>query len=461
MKRFFFILPAVFVVAIALALGVATPSARAQAVSCVTPQERAQCQQAYDSLQQEIAQWQQVLTDTKQKKASLQGDVTALTAAINKAQAEIKQRTIAIANISTEITQKSQLITTLQTRIDKGKASLAKILRNKNEIDTMSLAEVLLSSQNFASLYGDLDQLSSVEGALASTFKIVQTAKTQTEAEKRALDAQQNQQLDAKYEVETTKKLIADNQVQKKQLLSITATNEAAYQKVLVDRQQKAEAIRSALFDLRDTEGIQFGTALSYANAASRATGVRAALILAILSQESDLGKNVGACYVTDLSTGDGVGKNTGTPFQRVMKAPRDTNPFQSITSALGLAWATEPVSCPLGTVYSSSRGYGGAMGPSQFIPSTWQLYAPRLSKILSVIQPNPWKASDAIMATALYRQDLGAAGGTYTAERNAACRYYSGRSCDSRKPTNYTYGDSVVAKAQEYQTNIDFLSSI
>jgi len=116
------------------------------------------------------------------------------------------------------------------------------------------------------------------------------------------------------------------------------------------------------------------------------------------------------------------------------------------------------PVSCPLGKVFTSSRGYGGAMGPSQFIPSTWILYEKRLEERLDVPFANPWDAKHAIMATALYMQDLGAAGGTYTAERNAACRYYSGRACDNKKPTNFTYGDSVIKKADGFQTNIDFL---
>ncbi len=100
-------------------------------------------------------------------------------------------------------------------------------------------------------------------------------------------------------------------------------------------------------------------------------------------------------------------------------------------------------------------------MGPSQFIPSTWLLYEKRLEEKLDVPFANPWDAKHAIMATALYMQDLGAAGGTYTSERNAACRYYSGRACDTKKPTNYTYGDSVIKKAEGFQENIDFLKGI
>ena len=97
-------------------------------------------------------------------------------------------------------------------------------------------------------------------------------------------------------------------------------------------------------------------------------------------------------------------------------------------------------------------------MGPSQFIPSTWQLFAPRIAAAVGVVTPNPWDPRDAIVATAVYLADLGAGAQTYTSERNAACKYYSGRSCDSRTPSNTPYGNSVVAKATTFQQNIDFL---
>jgi membrane-bound lytic murein transglycosylase B len=175
-------------------------------------------------------------------------------------------------------------------------------------------------------------------------------------------------------------------------------------------------------------------------------------MILAILSQESGFGANVGNCLVTDLTTGDGKGKNTGTPFTGVMKAPRDTVPFERITKALGKDWSTTPVSCP------QPGGYGGAMGPTQFIPSTWALFEARLMAALNVPATNPWNAEHAIMAMGLYLADVGATGQTYTAERNAACSYYSGRPCPGTGGAVDTYGTSVVTKAAKYQQDIDFL---
>jgi peptidoglycan hydrolase CwlO-like protein len=441
-------------------IGVVALSAPAQAQS-LSPEERARLQAEYDKLQLEIVEWQKILDETKAKKNTLQGDVSALNALIKKAEAQIKQKNISITNLGNEIKAKNQRIGELESKLDRGKESLARILRIQNEVDTMSLAELVLSAEDFSTLFGDVDALAAVTSSLHELFADVRDTRAQTEAEKQQLAAKQDAELDAKYEVEVTKKQIARSEAEKKELLQITKEAESSYQKVLAERQRQAETIRSALFGLRDAEGIPFGTALSYAQDAEAATGVRAAVILAILSQESDLGKNVGSCLMTDLTTGDGVGKNTGRVFQKVMKAPRDTVPFERITGALGLAWATTPVSCPLGTVYTASRGYGGAMGPSQFIPSTWELYEKRLSSALGVGTPNPWNAAHAVMATALYMQDLGADGGTYSTERNAACRYYSGRACDSRTPTNYTYGNSVMAKAEAFQEDIDFLKGI
>lgn len=426
-----------------------------------TDEDRVRLEAEYAKIQAEIAEWEKVLADTRSKKDSLQGDVDELNALIKKASAEIRERNITITRITNEITLKEATIQELESKLNRGQASLANILRIQNESDSRPLAELILSSEDFSAFLGDLDTLAIVKRDLHALFESIRVLKGDLEVEKTELALKQDRELDARYEVELTKRQIAKNEAAKSELLKVAKTEERTYEEVLAERQRRAEQIRNALFPLRDVEGISFADALDYAAYAEEKTGVRAALILAILSQESDLGKNVGSCYVTSLQTGDGVGKNTGTAFEQVMKAPRDTDVFERITEDLGLTWGATPVSCPLGKTYYSGRGFGGAMGPSQFIPSTWVLYEAPLKKILGVRLPNPWDPRHAIMATALLMKDNGAVGGTYTAELNAACRYYSGGTCASRGSAVASYGKSVVAKAEAFQEDIDFLKGI
>ncbi|OGG67724.1 hypothetical protein A3H77_02020 [Candidatus Kaiserbacteria bacterium RIFCSPLOWO2_02_FULL_56_11] len=422
----------------------------------LSPEERSRLEAEYNQLQKEIVEWQKVLDETKAKKNTLQGDVTTLNAQIKQAEAQIRQKNIAISGLSVEIRSKTEHIGKLSLRMQETMDSLASLMRRTDEMDRISLVALAIGSTDFSAFFLEADTILTLEARLEETIDELQTIRSETEQERAALAEKKDAEVDARYVVESKKQQIAKSEAGKRELLTITKNQEEGYQKVLAERQRRAEAIRNALFPLRDAEGIPFGTALDHAALASQKTGVRTALILAVLSQESDLGKNVGQCYVASLSTGEGVGKNTGRVFSNTMKVPRDTVPFERITSALGLAWATSPVSCPVG-----GKGYGGAMGPSQFIPSTWELFAPKLKSSLGVAQPNPWDAKHAIMATAIYLADLGAGSQTYSAERNAACRYYSGRSCDTRSPINYTYGNAVIAKAERFQEDIDFLKGV
>lgn len=429
----------------------------------VINQQEAKLQAEYDALEKEINTWQTILDDTRKKANSIQGDITILTAKIKEAELMIKQKNIAISQLGKQILDKSKKIEALQMKLEDGRQSLAQIIRKTNEIDSTSFIEVFFSNTNFSEFFQDIDYFGFIESELEQQFTFVREVKATTEEERKKLDQQKNEEADAKYVVEIKKKTITQTETEKKKLLTITKTEASGYQVVLSERQNRAAQIRAALFKLRDTEGVPFAKALEYATLAGNKTGIRPALILAILTQESDLGKNLGSCILSSIDTGDGVGKNTGTIFQKVMKAPRDTDPFKDITSRLGLDWKITPVSCPPATVWSTSRGYGGGMGPSQFIPSTWELFKDRIAKAVGINQDNadPWNPEHSFVATAIYLSDLGAMSGSYTAERNAACRYYSGRSCDNRKPVNAFYGTQVLQKAETIQTNIDFLKGV
>ncbi len=399
----------------------------------------------------EIAQWQGILANTRNKVSTIDSDVKALNAKIKAAEATIKAKNIAIAELSKDITEREQKITELEELIDEGRESLAQLIRRTNEIDEASLAEVVLDSKNLSEFFIDLDAFLAVQRGLEEHFKKIRGAIAQTEAEKARLGEIQNKELDAKYVVETNKKTITKTTEEKKELLAATKQEATSYEKIVADRQAKRNQINAALFRLRgiDGGGIPFKEALAYAKEAAGHTGVRAAFILGILRQESNLGVNVGQCLLVDPKTGAGKGKNTGTPFANVMKPDRDVPYFLDMMDRLGRDPYATPVSCP------QSIGYGGAMGPTQFIPSTWRNYETRIAQAFGVPVADPWNPEHAIMATALFLQDLGANRGGYSAEREAAGRYYAG---GNWQLYGLGYAASVLKYAEGYQDDIDFL---
>jgi hypothetical protein len=356
--RTFFVVFSFFLVACYLLM--ASHLTYAEMSEAQIQEQEAKWRAELEATEKEIAQWETVLKTTKQGTASLERDASVLQAKINEAKAFIKKRQIQIEQLTHDIGLKTKTIAELDAKINRGKESLSAILKSTNELDSYSLAEVALSNKNLSEFFEDIDNYDSIQKSLEDQFMEIRELQAKTDSERQELDRKRIAEVDTKAKVEADKKKVELDEKEKQRLININKTQEKTYAQVIAEKEKKAAQIRAALFALRDTEGIPFGDALKYANLASNKTGVRAALILAILTQESDLGKNQGSCLVNNIDTGDGAGKNTGTLFEQVMKAPRDTVPFKDITDRLGKDWKMTPVSCPPGTKWSKSRGYGG-----------------------------------------------------------------------------------------------------
>ncbi|KKQ83602.1 MAG: hypothetical protein UT07_C0002G0014 [Parcubacteria group bacterium GW2011_GWB1_38_8] len=432
-------------------------SAQNACTSEINGKSRSQLELELEACNREITEWTETLNKTKAESASFSRDIEILTAKINAAQSTIKSKNIAIANLSKDIAKKQTLISVLDTRITNGRKAIADILRKTNDINSYSLVEAMLSEKSLSEFFVDIDTYASAERALANLFDELRTVKALTESEKTILNQKKEAEASARAALEAAKKEVENDQAEKKNLLIINKNKEKTYAQVLADRQAKAAQIRAVLFPLRDAGAIPFGTALQYAETANKSTGVRPALILAILQQESNLGANVGSCIITNLSSGETRSVNSGTIFSNGIHPTRDLPILQSILSKLGGNPLETKVSCPIIGV----PGYGGAMGPAQFIPSTWVLMENKVASSLNKTDPNPWNPQDAIMAMALFLQDImGSTGDSYVDERTAACRYYSGKTCYGSRGANVglNYGNNVMSKAANIQKDIDFL---
>lgn len=414
----------------------------------LTPEQQAQLRAELAKIEQEIKDQQAILDSKAKEGASIERDISILNAKIKTAQLKIKSYEISINNLGKDIVVKTNTINALSERIGKGKESLAQIIEKTRELDDATFIESFLSNKNISEFFIDFDNFTSIKQSMNIHLGNVKDAKHSNEVVKEELGVKRNKEIDLKDGVIKEQANIKKLEAEKKALLSLNKNEQQNYKTVISNKQKRATEIRNALFALRDTPSIKFGEAVNYAKTASAKTGVRAAFVLAIIQQESNLGSNVGSCYLTDTSTGSGVKKSSGAAVSNLMKVSRDVPPFLQIMKETGRDPYKTLVSCPIGNI-----GYGGAMGPSQFIPSTWMLNRNRVAQNLGKSYVDPWNPEDAFMATAVYLSDLGATAGSYTAERNAACKYYSGKSCSG---SNTFYGNQVMSRVNTLQSNMD-----
>ncbi|MFA5290851.1 MAG: lytic murein transglycosylase [Candidatus Paceibacterota bacterium] len=391
---------------------------------------------------QEIADQQNLLKSKQKETASIKRDIDILTYKINTAQLNIKAKQIEISRLGGVIVQKQKTINVLDDRLGQEKISLSELLRKTRELDDNTFAEIILTSQTLSNLFVDLQRFNSLENNVQATLDSVRGVKKDTETQKVVLEDRRDAETNAKKAIEAEKANIEQLNKEKTVLLNASKAKENSYKAVIASKEKERSAILNALYTLRGAKSITFGQALDHAKFVSTKTGVRVAFLLAIITQESNLGQNIGTCN----RPSDPPSKS----YKSVMKPDRDIGPFERICKALGIDPVGQPISCPYG------GGYGGAMGPAQFMPSTWQGMANAVSAVTGNKPPNPWDPRDAFTASGLYLRDLGADGGTFTTERKAALRYYAGGNWALAK--NAFYGDQVMAIASKYQKQIEIL---
>lgn len=424
----FFILPVMVVFA-----QVTTPGE--EAADSVTSR-RAELQNELNILESQIEAQQQIIQSKKQQAVSLERDIAIFDARIKEANLRIKARDIAIQNLTNDIYNKQKTIGELSDKLDKELESLAQLIRATAQMENTSFVELVLGEGTISKFFSDVDQFNSIGEALGKSHDIVEISKRQTEEEKKNLEDKKTEEVQLRAIQALEKKRIEQDKAEKAKILKETRGQEAVYQKILVARQKDAAAIRSELFMLQGSKAISFEKAYEYATVVHQKLGVRPAFLLAIITEETNLGENLGSGN-----------------WRVDMHPTRDQPVFAKITAELGFNPDAMPVS------KKPWYGWGGAMGPAQFIPSTWILYQNKIATITGHTPPNPWDPYDAFMAAGILLKENGGAGGNYAKERLAALRYLAGWTNAAKKAYAF-YGDDVMALADKYQGQINILKN-
>lgn len=412
-----------------------------------TSPTQAELEQQLAQVEQEIVNYTKQLEQTTSQKKTLTNTINKLNLQKKDLMAKIKQTTLIINQLTNNITAaQADLESDLAKEAElKKQISILLQLINQQEIRPLFL---LASANGFSSALTAIKNYLNLTSQLKISIGKVQKLQQQIIEKKGVLEKQKGDNVNLLQIKSIQSKELLGTIGEQTSLLNQTKGQEANYSKILADKKKQAAQIRSRIYELFNTGSqINFGQALDIANFASKLTGIQPAFLLAILTQESNLGKNVGTCN----RRGDPPEKS----WKVIMKPSRDQEPFKQITQELGLDIDATPVSCPMHDKNGEQVGWGGAMGPAQFIPSTWMGYRSKVTALTGKSTANPWDIRDAFLAAAIKLTGNGA-NGTEKGNWNAAMIYFSGST-----NTRYRfYGDNVIATAKKYQADIDNLNN-
>lgn len=401
------------------------------------------CQNYFEEKKEQV---EKEVAQTAQEKKSLQSQIGSLSSKINNLSYQINQSNLAIKDLNFQIGDTQGSIDKTSQDIEAEKKKIALVLQAAYEEDEKSAVEIILANDTISDFYDNLVYLENLSSKNRDLLKNIQDMKAYLEGQKTALEDETEELKNTVAVRELQKQESAATQKDKQYYLKLT---EAEYNQKVKEQQdlaKKAAEIRARIFELAGVSNAPtFGEAYQIAKYVQGITGLRAAFLLAILNQESSIGKNVGQCYVTNFTNGAGVRSN-GQSISKVMHPTRDIAVFKEICSAVGRDPTKTLVSCPIASV----GGYGGAMGPAQFIPSTWKLVAPQVKSVTGVAA-DPWNIKDAFLASGLYLKSLGGAKDEFT----AAMKYFSGATWTKNEEF---YGRSVLNMAAGFQEDIDAL---
>lgn len=408
------------------------------ALAFVTEEER-RLETQLQEVERQIQVFDQSIQRTRGQARSLTRDVTLLDSEIRKLNLQIAATDLQVKRLAARIKNTQEAIYESQLKIARQRESLAHSLQAIHEADQVSLLEMMLAYASIADFFSNLNAIYALQ--LRAQIEL-----DQVYALRQVLARQETELSEAKEEqtafllIQRSQRTeVASTRQTKNQLLAQTRGQEARYAELRRSAEQTAAQIRAQLFRLRGGGELSFGDAYQLAKAAGEATGVRPALIMAVISQESALGRNVGRCTYNQIT-------RRGTTVMN----PNQHEAFRQIVRELGKNPETVPVSCPI----FADGTFGGAMGIPQFMPLTWMSVRDRIQQIVGH-RPSPWDPRAAFVATALYLADNGAAAGTIEAERIAAARYYAG---GNWRRFLWSYGESVMRITRRFQAQIDIL---
>lgn len=351
--------------------------------------------------------------------------VARLEQTLQKHRLEMRQTQLHMSAVNEDRADTEKSVEQLEVKIAHTREQLRELVRTRYQHEQQSPVSLFLQGSTLGAVLAEQAALREVQDQMTVLVNETQVnlKDLQERQEKLAGQAQELSRLSAVLEVQNDE--FEERKHAKEKLAAAKEREQQTYEQDIREAQMARREIEQSVFSLKSA-GIQMKLtdAFSIARHASTLTGVRPAVLLAILKVESNLGERLGSGHFpTDMH-------------------PSSREAFLRITKKLGL----DPNHAPISARPRSYSGWGGAMGPGQFMPETWETIEARVAGLMNKPVANPYELVDAFVATGMLLADRGA--NEASKEYEAVNRYLAGPNWQY-----FTwYGDRVLTVAKEYE---------
>ena len=308
---------------------------------------------ALDDCKRQIEMTEVILQEQQRERTDVEYDILLIDQEINKGLLRIRSSDIVIRDLGSEIKSTDDVIEDLRERLKHQQNGFIDVLQRINEVEQQGFLSLVLSDVRLSSFFSRTNEYEALRDKLEESIIDMARLQSRLESSVDELEEKRTEQYQTRQQQRADVEQVQYKRNEKEEILDYRLAVEEATKDQIEVYETRVGQISNRLFQLRGSDAIPFEEALRYAKEASRKTNVRPAFLLGLIKHESDLGRNVGTgSYLVD------------------MHPTRDRPIFPFITELLGYEPNEQRVSANPGF------GWGGAMGPAQFIPSTWVCYS-------------------------------------------------------------------------------------
>lgn len=221
-----------------------------------------------EGLEKEAQSYRSNIASEQAKAASINKEISILQNQIKKIQTNISITNTKIDKTKIEIDSKVENIETTEHKIDRQKSSIGELLLSVHRKDSESLLHMLVKNDNISDFLRQAEYTANINTSLIGLINNLKTAKSQLENDKNNLEGKKTELEDLNQKNKLEQVSLAQAKSGKDKILKDTKGQEAAYQKMLKDIEQKKSLFFTELREL-ETKIIQGGLYLVHVKADS------------------------------------------------------------------------------------------------------------------------------------------------------------------------------------------------